>query len=73
MKTVKHYGGNAVEVDGILVAYKTQVARIAPDGSFHRLWSDYSATTMRHINKFREAHGLPRITKAQWEEMEVEE
>ena len=72
MKTVKHYGRNAVEVDGILVSYETPVARIASDGSFHRLWSGYSATTMHHINEFREAYNLPRITKAQWEKMEVE-
>ena len=72
MKTVKHYGANAVEVDGILVSYETRVARIAPDGSFHRLWSGYSATTMRHVNMFRAAHDLPKITKSQWEKMEVE-
>lgn len=72
MKTVKHYGANAVEVDGILVSYETRVARVASDGSFHRLWSGYSATTMRHVNEFREAHSLPRITKVQWEKMEVE-
>ena len=34
---VKHYGANAVEVDGVLVSYKTPVARIGRDGSFHRL------------------------------------
>ena len=72
MKTVKHYGANAVEVDVILVSYETQVARIGSDGSFHRLWSGYSATTMRHINQFRDAHDLPKITKSQWEKMEVE-
>lgn len=71
-KSVKHCGANAVEVDGILVSYETRVARIASDGSFHRLWSGYSATTMRHVNEFREAHNLPGITKAQWEKMEVE-
>ena len=73
MNTVKRYGANAVEVDGILVSYDTQVARIASDGSFHRLWSGYFATTMRYINQFRETHGLPKITKAQWDKMEVEE
>jgi hypothetical protein len=72
METVKHYGRNAVEVDGILVSYETQVARIASDGSFHRLWSGYSATTMRHVNEFRERYNLPKITKSQWEKMEVE-
>lgn len=72
MKTYKHYGANAVEVDGVLVSYETRVARIASDGSFRRMWSGYSATTMRHVNEFRDAHDLPKITKAQWEKMEVE-
>lgn len=71
-KSVKHHGRNAVEVDGVLVSYETRVARIAPDGSFHRLWGGWSATTLRHVNMFREGHGLPKITKAQWEKMEVE-
>lgn len=71
MKTVRRYGANAVEVDGILVSYDTRVARIAPDGSFRRLWSGYSATTMRHVNMFRAEHCMPAITKAQWEKMEV--
>ena len=71
-KSVKHHGRNAVEVDGVLVSYETRVARIAEDGSFHRLWSGHSATTMRHVNLFREWHNLPKITKAQWEKMEVE-
>ena len=35
--TVKHYGNNAVEVNGVLVSYETPVARIGADGSFHRL------------------------------------
>ena len=71
-KSVKHYGANAVEVDGVLVSYETRVARIAEDGSFHRLWSGYSPTTMRHVNQFRAEHCMPKITKAQWERMEVE-
>ena len=69
---VEHYGANAVEVDGVLVSYETRVARIGSDGSFHRLWGGWSATTMRHVNEFRERYNLPKITKAQWEEMEVE-
>lgn len=71
-KSVKHYGRNVVEVDGVLVSYETRVARIGSDGSFHRLWSGYSATTMRHVNEFREWYNLPKITKAQWQKMEVE-
>ena len=72
MKKVKRYGAHAMEVDGVLVSYDTGVARIAPDGSFHRLWGGWSATTGRHINMFREAYGLPKITKSQWEKMEVQ-
>ena len=71
-KSVKHYGRNAVEVDGVLVSYETRVARVAPDGSFHRLWSGYSATAIRHVNEFRERYNLPKITKAQWQKMEGE-
>lgn len=70
-KTVKHYGANAFEIDGVLVSYDTKVARIVPDGSFHRLWGGWSATTMRHINQFRAEHCMPSITKSQWEKMEV--
>ena len=70
--SVKHYGANAVEIDGVLVSYDTKVARIAPDGSFHRLWGGWSATTGRHVNMFRAEHCMPSITKAQWEKLEVE-
>lgn len=69
---VKHYGANAVEVDGILVSYGTQVARIGDDGSFHRLWGGWTATTGRHINAFRESYGMCKISKSEWMKMEVE-
>lgn len=69
---VEHYGANAVEVDGILVSYRTAVARIGRDGSFHRLWDGWSATTGRHVNKFRQSHGMGKITKGEWLDMEVE-
>jgi hypothetical protein len=49
------YGrAHVVEWNGCkyLVSYYTTVARIDKDGSFHRLWGGYSATTMRHINSF---------------------
>lgn len=71
VKTVKRYGANAIEVDGILVSYDTAVARIASDGSFHRLRSGYSTTTRRHVNMFRAEHCMPPITKSQWEKMKV--
>ncbi len=69
---VKHYAKNAVEVDGVLVSYKTAVARISKDGSFHRLWGGWSATTGRHINAFRQSHGMGKLSKSEWEKMEVE-
>lgn len=69
---VKHYGENAVEVDGMLISCGTPVARVVADGSFHRLWDGWSATTGRHINAFRRAHGLGKISKSEWLKMEVE-
>jgi hypothetical protein len=69
---VKHYGANAVEVDGTLVSYETMVARIGKDGSFHRLCGGWTATTGRHINAFREFHGMGKLSKSEWLKMEVE-
>jgi hypothetical protein len=69
--TVKRYGANAIEVDGVLVSYDTPVCAVR-GGEFVRLWSGHSATTMRHVNMFRAEHCMPSITKAQWEKMEVE-
>lgn len=69
---VKHYAKNAVEVDGVLVSYETAVARVGKDGSFHRLWGGWTATTGRHINAFRESHGMEKISKSEWMKMEVE-
>ena len=40
-------------------------------GNFHRTWPDYSATTMRHINSFRETYRFAKITKKEWESMPV--
>ena len=36
----------------ILISYKTAVAYIDSKGNFHRLWDDYSVTTMNHIKAF---------------------
>lgn len=52
-----------------LISYSTRVAKIDSDGNFERLWGGYSATTMRHINSFRETYGLDSIGKKQWEEL----
>ena len=36
----------------ILQSYETQVLRIYPDRTIHRLWNGWSATTGKHIRKF---------------------
>ena len=38
-----------------------------------RLWSGWSATTQRHINKALDCLGHPHINKAVWDKMEIEE
>lgn len=37
---------------------------------FFKLWDGYSATTMKHINIFRNYFGLPKLSKREWIEME---
>ena len=50
------YGKAIVTVydDGteILRSYQTDVLAKGPDGMYHRLWDDWSATTGRHIKAF---------------------
>lgn len=36
-----------------------------------RLWSGWSATTQRHINKALDLYGLHHISKAKWAKMPV--
>jgi hypothetical protein len=55
----------------MLTSYTTNVASITPDGEFTRHWNGYSATTMRHVNTFRELYGMDKINKKIWESMEV--
>ena len=55
-----------------LQSYNTFVCCMDENGQFHRLWSGWSATTARHINAFRSAHGLPMIDKKEWLAMEVD-
>lgn len=45
-------------------AYNTET------GMFFKLWDGYSATTMKHINIFRNYFGLPKLSKREWIEME---
>lgn len=56
----------------ILISYNTTVCKIQ-NNKLVRLWNDYSATTMRHINAFCTAYNLPPISKKEWETLPVEE
>lgn len=57
----------------ILRSYNTDVAEFdRTTGKFKRLWSDYSATTMRHINAFVRYCGLVGVGgKKWWEALQV--
>lgn len=50
------YGKAKVVIDDdgteTLISYTTPVMRRDPDGTLHRLWWDWSATTGRHIKAF---------------------
>ena len=39
---------------------------------FVRLWDGWSLTTSRQINGFRQHHGLPALTKSEWNALPVE-
>lgn len=66
---VTHYS------DGLTVlrSYNTDVCMITPAGEFVRLWSGYSATTMRHVNAFLTTYSLPGGGKAWWNAQPVQE
>lgn len=50
-----------------LVSYGTTVCSLDLETRrFVRIWDGYSATTMRHVNAFREQYGLPTISKSEW-------
>ena len=68
------YGKAIVEIAGstkLLYSYETKVCTLTGKGNFFRNWHGYSATTMKHVNAFREANNLPAIGKKQWEAMPV--
>ena len=52
-------------------SYNTPVASYI-GGVFRRSWGGYSVTTMRHVNAFRAACGLPSIGKKEWDALPVE-
>lgn len=53
-----------------LWSYDTPVCEIR-NGSFNRLWSGYSATTMRHVNDFCYQYGIDGGGKKWWTSLKV--
>ena len=74
--TVKSFYGKAtVTADSeqvTLTSYTTDVLRLDSEGKPHRLWSGYSATTMRHINEFMAQFGYSEGGKKWWDSLPVE-
>ena len=69
----KSFYGKAVVItennSKFLRSYNTIVCHIDENNNFVKDWNDYSATTMRHINSFREYYGFPKMSKKEWENM----
>ena len=57
----------------VLQSYETCVGEIDRSRKFHRLWDDYSATTMRHVNSFLKYYLVPGGGKKWWNSLPVEE
>ena len=69
------YGKAKIEDWGfikILISYKTAVAYIDKNNKLHRLWDDYSVTTMNHIKAFCMEYGIEYGGKKWWTELKVE-
>ena len=49
----------------VLYSYETPVCSYI-DGTFTKLWSGYSNTSLKHINIFREFVGLEPLSKYDW-------
>ena len=63
---VTEYDNGDVE----LMSYATTVCRIR-NGKFEKLWDEYSATIMRHINAFLRFYDIPGGGKAWWESLSM--
>lgn len=72
----KSFYGKAkiIETDNgekVLQSYNTEVCKINSNGEFVRMWSGYSATTMRHVNSFLSFFGMSGGGKSWWEAQNV--
>lgn len=56
----------------VLQSYNTDVCEIDENGVFHRYWSGYSPTTMRHINEFLRQNDVAGGGAAWWRAQPVE-
>lgn len=70
----KSFYGKAVVIikdndNRFLRSYDTIVCHIDENNNFIKDWYGYSATTMRHVNSFREYYGFPKMSKKEWENM----
>lgn len=54
-----------------LQSYNTAVCKLDANGHFVRLWSGYSATTMRHVNSFLRFYGADGGGKTWWDAQKV--
>jgi hypothetical protein len=68
----KSFYGKAVVRDyddgtSVLRSYATDVMRRDADGTLHRLWGGWSATTGRHVAAFA------GINKAVWDKMAIDD
>ena len=71
-----YHKANVVEfADGwkTLFSYTTAVCEIDPDGNFHRTWSGYSATTMKHVHDFMVQNGFGGCGAERWRSFPVED
>ena len=53
-----------------IYSYQTLVAMVK-NGKLYRCWGGHSVTTIRHINQILAEMNLPKMTKKEWEKMEV--
>lgn len=56
----------------VLFSYGTPVIAVDQAGKIHRLWSGYSATTMRHVNAFMADMKILQGGKSWWDQLQVE-
>ena len=64
-----------IHVDGVqyLQSYKTVVASVSDDGTLHRHWAEWTATTGRHIASFAEEFTGKEVRKAQFVRLPLED